>query len=165
MNVLTSIVFIQGWGLVFVVCISVSACVCVCVCACRFMNGFFSHVKQWESKICCQWERMLAFTPSSSSVRSRLFLSLASLLGEKGGGGDEVTVSQHGPEPRTSTTFPLPWRQDSPMFSSSLITLGDDMVPLHSSHVPTEPERENCIGNKLFCHLSYFYRNNRVCYS
>ena len=27
---------------------------------------------------------------------------------EKGGVGDEVTVSKHGPEPQASTTFPLP---------------------------------------------------------
>lgn len=135
-------VFIRGGGL----CLYLWFFVCVC----RFLNGFFSHVKQSESKSFCQWVdvRMLAFTPSLA----RQLFSLWLLFSGKGWRWGWDHCLKTWPDSRTSTTFPLPrsglYTEQTDVLvcinTMFMTLLWDNYVVLHLSHVPAEPE-----GKKL----------------
>lgn len=123
---------------------------------------FFSckTVKLWKFLS----DRGCLLPPSLVVSQIESLFSLGSSSQGKGDVGDEVSISKHGLDPYTNTTFPLPWFQLKAGQTSVLwlvrvctgMTLG-----VTSSH---QPEVEKCLNTNLFCTcLVLLMEEGRLC--
>lgn len=149
------------------------------VCVCRFLNGFFSHVKQLESKSFCQWVdvRMLAFIPSPAHQSFSFWLLFSGKGWWWGWGhiGPILEPAQHFLFHEADCT------QNKPMSLSALILCswlcsGTTMY-FFTCHMFLLNQRAKNWTNMLLHtfllfvvtevlnHLRYFYSNTCVCYS